>query len=76
MGTNSLVLSHGVGALLVGGAALILADLKALFPVSLRPVSGLLALGEAIAETPQVLGLFSGSRFVLRGTVRVWVRLG
>ena len=69
-----LVLCYGVGALLVGGTALVLAHLQALLSISLRPIAGLLALGEAVAETPQVFGLFSGSRFVLGD--RDWVGLG
>lgn len=64
----SLVLCDSVGALLVRRAALVLAGLQALFPVLLRTVRGLLAVREAIAQTPQVLGLFPRPGFVLRNT--------
>lgn len=68
-----LVLRDSIGALLVRHAALILASLQALFSVLLRPVRGLLAIGQAVAQAPQVLGFFTGPRFILRFRERVRV---
>lgn len=63
----SLVLRHGVRALLVRRAALVLAKLEAFFSIFLRAVGGLLAIRQTVAEATQVLGLFSGPGLVLWG---------
>lgn len=66
----SLVLRDGVGALLVRGAAFVLTSLQTLLSVALWPVRWLLTVREAVAETPEVLGLFFCARLVLWACAR------
>lgn len=61
----SLVWCHSVSTLFVRRAALVLAELQALLSTLLRSVCRLLAVRQAVAQTPQVLRLFSRARLVL-----------
>ena len=61
-----LFLPQHVGTLLIGGAAVVLAQVQALRPVLLSTRAWLLAVARAVAQAPEVGGVALGPGSILR----------